>query len=147
MLAHPVQEFHHMCLVLSVTLLGRETEAWMGKGGWTPSLSQRDAPSRLQQVTQQWVLPVPPAAARHSPNPSSYISLLHLQQQSRPRGVRSCHAQVQALFLTYLAWSSSLLHCFHCKLIGTSNVAACWSGKDLQPQGMSLTFSDMSHLQ
>lgn len=137
----------HPCLVPSNALPGRETEAWMGNGDRAPLLSQGDAPSRLQQATQQWVLPVPPAGARHSPGRSSHVSLNHLQQQSGVRGDGSCRAQVQALLLPYLALSSSLSHFSHCKLIGTSNVAMCWSGKALQPRGMSLTFSDMSHLQ
>ena len=135
------------CLVLSDMLPGRETEAWMGNGDWTPSLSHRNAPSRLQQATLQWVLPVPPAGARNSPDTSSHISLPHLQQQSWARGARSCRVQMQALLLPYLVSSSSSLHFFHCKLVGTSNVATCWSRKALQPQGMSLAFSDMSHLQ
>lgn len=59
-----MQEFHHTSLVLSNMLLGKETEAGMGDSVWSPPLSQRDAPSRLQKAAQQWLLPVLPALTR-----------------------------------------------------------------------------------
>lgn len=65
-----MQEFHRSSLVLSDMLLGKEAEAWMGDSAWSPPLPQRDAPSRLQQAAQQWLLPVPPAGA---PPDSSYL--------------------------------------------------------------------------